>query len=46
MERQVGHELCKMLKQADMERRFKEAEATIAELKPGFEKADAEMQKK
>jgi sialate O-acetylesterase len=44
--RQISNELRKMLRQADVERRIKQAEATIAELKPGFEKANAEMQKK
>ncbi len=39
--RQISNELRKMFRQADMERRFKEAEATIAELKPEFERANA-----
>jgi sialate O-acetylesterase len=41
--RQISNEIRKMLRQADIERRIKEAEATIADLKPGFEKANAEM---
>lgn len=44
--RQISNEIRKMLRQADIERRFKEAEATIAELKPAIEKANAEIQKK
>ncbi len=44
--RQIFNELRKMLRQADMERRIQEAEATLAELKPAFEKANAEMQNK
>jgi sialate O-acetylesterase len=44
--RQISNEIRKMLRHADIERRIKEAEATIAELKPAFEKANAEIQKK
>jgi len=44
--RQISGELRKMLRQADIERRFKEAEATIAELKPVLEKPSSETQKK
>jgi len=44
--RYVANQIRKMLRHADMERRIKEAEATLAELKPAFEKASAEMQKK
>jgi len=44
--RQISNQIRKMLRHADMERRIKEAEATIAELKPAFEKANTEMQKK
>ena len=36
--RQISNELRKMLRQADIERRIREAEATIAELKPVLEK--------
>ncbi|MCF7975916.1 MAG: hypothetical protein K9N55_19020 [Phycisphaerae bacterium] len=43
--RQISNEIRKMLRQADMERRIREAEATLAELKPAYEKAQAEMQK-
>jgi sialate O-acetylesterase len=34
--RQISNEIRKMLRHADIERRIKEAEATIADLKPGF----------
>ncbi|MBN2130405.1 MAG: hypothetical protein JW741_12955 [Sedimentisphaerales bacterium] len=44
--RAIANQIRKMLRLADMERRIKEAEATIAELTPVFEKAQAEMQKK
>ena len=37
--RQISNEIRKMLRQDDIERRIKEAEATIAELKPVIEKA-------
>ena len=37
--RQISSEIRKMLRQDDIERRIKEAEATIAELKPVIEKA-------
>jgi sialate O-acetylesterase len=37
--RQVANQLRKVLEQADLERRLREAEATIAELKPVLEKA-------
>lgn len=43
--RQISNELRKLLRQADVERRIQEAEATIAELKPAFDKARTEMQK-
>ena len=42
--RQISNEIRKMLRQDDIERRFKEAEATIAELKPAIEKANAGKQ--
>jgi sialate O-acetylesterase len=44
--RAIANQIRKMLRLADMERRIKEAEATLADLKPAFEKANAEMQKK
>jgi len=44
--RAIANQIRKMLRLADMERRIKEAEATIADLTPAFEKAQAEMQKK
>ena len=44
--RQISNEIRKMLRQADIERRFKEAEATLAELKAAIEKASAKMQEK
>ena len=44
--RQISNELRKMLRQDDLERRIKEAEATIAELKPAIEKAKAGKRKK
>ncbi|MCF7954705.1 MAG: sialate O-acetylesterase [Phycisphaerae bacterium] len=44
--RQISGELRKMLKEADIERRYKEAEATVAELKPIIEKANVEKAKK
>ena len=44
--RYITNQIRKMLRLADIERRIKEAEATIADLKPAFEKANAEMQKK
>jgi sialate O-acetylesterase len=44
--RYVANQIRNMLRLADMERRIKEAEATLEELKPAFEKASAEMQKK
>jgi len=44
--RYIANQIRKTLRLADIERRIKEAEATIAELKPAFEKANAEMQKK
>ena len=40
--RQILNELRKMLRQADIKRRIKEADATIAELKPVIEKANVE----
>jgi len=43
--RQISNEIRKMLRQADIERRIKEAEATLAELKPAFEEANVEMQR-
>ena len=43
--RQISNELRKMLRLADIERRIREAEATIAELRPAFEKARAEAKK-
>ncbi len=43
--RQVANQLRKELKQADLERRVKEAEATIAELKPALEKLRADGKK-
>lgn len=43
--RQISVELRKMLKNADIERRFKEAQATVAELKPLVEKAKASEKK-
>jgi sialate O-acetylesterase len=43
--RYIANQIRKTLRLADIERRIKEAEATIAELKPAFEKANAEMQK-
>lgn len=45
-QRLAGNQLRKELEQADAERRFQEAEATIAELKPVLEKARAAAQKK
>ena len=44
--RYIANQIRKMLRHADMERRIKEAEATLAELKPLFEKAGSETQKK
>ena len=44
--RQISNEIRKMLRQADIERRFKEAEATLAELKAAIEKTSAKMQEK
>jgi len=44
--RAIANQIRKMLRLADMERRIKEAEATIADLTPAFQKAQAEMQKK
>jgi hypothetical protein len=41
----IANQIRKRLRQADIERRVKEAEATLAELKPVFEKANAEMPK-
>jgi hypothetical protein len=42
VKRYVGNQIRKELELADIERRIKEAEATIAELKPAFEKVAAE----
>lgn len=42
--RYISNQIRKMLRLADIERRIKEAEATITELKPAFEKARAEAQ--
>ena len=39
--RYIANQLRKELEQADLERRLKEAEATITELKPALEKAPA-----
>lgn len=44
--RQAGNQLRKLLEQADVERRFQEAEATLTELKPVVEKARADAAKK
>jgi sialate O-acetylesterase len=44
--RSVANQLRKELEQADLERRIKEAEATITELKPALEKAQAGGKKK
>ena len=44
--RQVGNQLRKELERDDLVRRLKEAEATIAELKPALEKAQAAGNKK
>ncbi|HNQ89800.1 MAG TPA: sialate O-acetylesterase [Verrucomicrobiota bacterium] len=44
--RYVANQLRKMLAQADLERRLKEAEATIAELKPVLEKTQAGEERK
>ena len=44
--RQVGNQLRKELERDDLARRVKEAEATLAELKPLLEKANAEAVKK
>lgn len=44
--RYIANQIRKTLRLADIERRIKEAEATIADLKPAFQKAHAEMQKK
>jgi sialate O-acetylesterase len=44
--RYIANQLRKMLRLADMERCIQEAEATLAELRPAFEKANAEVQKK
>jgi sialate O-acetylesterase len=40
--RYISNQIRKMLRLADIERRIREAEATIAELRPAFEKARAE----
>lgn len=40
--RHISNQIRKMLRLADIERRIREAEATITELKPAFEKARAE----
>ena len=40
--RYISNQIRKMLRLADIERRIREAEATITELKPAFEKARAE----
>ncbi|MCX7008240.1 MAG: hypothetical protein NTY53_13505 [Kiritimatiellaeota bacterium] len=42
----IANQLRKELEQADLERRLKEAEATITELKPALEKAPAVGKKK
>ena len=42
VKRYVGNQIRKELELDDLERRIKEAEATMAELKPAFEKAGAE----
>lgn len=42
--RYISNQIRKILRLADIERRIKEAEATIAELKPAFKKASVEMQ--
>jgi sialate O-acetylesterase len=42
--RYISNQIRKMLRLADIERRIKEAEATIAELKPALEKALAEAE--
>ena len=44
--RYVANQLRKILRLADIERRIREAEAVLAELKPAFEKASAELQNK
>jgi sialate O-acetylesterase len=44
--RYIGNQIRKELEQADLERRIKEAEATITELKPALEKAQAGGKKK
>ncbi len=44
--RYVANQLRKILRLADIERRIQEAEATLVELKPAFEKASAELQNK
>jgi hypothetical protein len=44
--RQAAGQIRKALELADIERRLKEAEATIAELKPVVEKAKADAEKK
>ena len=44
--RYAGNQIRKKLELADTERRIQEAEATIAELKPVLEKANADSQKK
>ena len=43
--RQAANRIRKELERADLERRIKEAEATIAELKPLLEKANADREK-
>ncbi len=42
--RQISNQIRKMLRLADIERRIREAEATIAELRPVFKKARAKAQ--
>jgi sialate O-acetylesterase len=44
--RYIANQLRKELEQADLERRLKEAEATITELKPAVDKAKADADKK
>jgi sialate O-acetylesterase len=44
--RYIANQLRKMLRQGDIERRIKEAEATMAALKPALEKTSSENQKK
>jgi hypothetical protein len=44
--RQAGNRIRKELQRDDLERRVKEAEATLAELKPLLDKANAGREKK